>query len=242
MSRSKKVNQLLGIVIGLAIILGLFLFSNNIFLSPDGANMGCATQDQDPPKGKLVFRLFPEPRPIYNNCAVDSMAQINAELFNLDEGSLRSELIECMHDKGIDTVRDGVNIYTQVQPLIDCKKKVMKGRGVEEEIGGGTQGPGAPPTVPPGTSPFKNNCPEIGSKIILAGGGHAMVCVVNSCNPKTGEASLTCWESNFKQPINEAGKEQHVDIDKDGKIHDNRWSVDGKSSWFWMRVIEVPRR
>ena len=93
MSRSKKVNQLLGIVIGLAIILGLFLFSNNIFLSPDGANMGCATQDQDPPKGKLVFRLFPEPRPIYNNCAVDSMAQINAEL--CQSVSLKPHSLEC---------------------------------------------------------------------------------------------------------------------------------------------------
>ena len=230
-----------GILI-ISIILGLFLYPNNIFLSPDGANMGCATQDQDPPKGKLLFRLFTEPRPIYNNCAVDSMAQINAELFNIDEGSLRSELIECMHDKGIDTIRNGVDKNTQVQPLIDCKKKAMKERGVDEEIGGGINGPGAPPTVPPGTSPFKNNCPEIGSKIILAGGGHAMVCIVDSCNPKTGEAHLTCRESNFKLPIEEACRGHNVNIDKDGIIHDHPWSTDNKPSWFWERVIEVPRR
>jgi len=113
----------------------------------------------------------------------------------------------------------------------------MKEKGVTEGMGSGRLGPGAPPLAKHGTSPFKDNCPEIGTKIIFISTGHAVACKLKNCDPKTGEASLSCQESNFKQPVKESGQKHDLTIDKDGKLSDPGWSTNGGDALGWIKII-----
>ena len=69
-------------------------------------------------------------------------------------------------------------------------------------VGGGVGKPGPGGPLIPVDSPFKNNCPPVGSKIValFAGppgkSGHAATCTVVTCNPANGHAVLDCKESS----------------------------------------------
>ena len=238
MVKPQKRFWILGLIVG-TIILSFFLFSQGILLSPGSAVAGCASFQEPNPPSKFFVPLEPQ----YNNCVVDGLAKINAETFNRPEGEIRSEMIACLDNMGIDSVKDGITLRpnSQLQAVINCKKEVMETKGINEEIGGGIHGPGAPPIAVSGTSPFKNNCPSIGSRIILLGGGHAFPCVLDKCDEKTGEAELSCQESNFK-PLSEGpGIKMKPKIDEKGKIRGLPGSsAEGGDAWSWIKIIPLP--
>lgn len=223
MGKSKKRLLAIGAVIVLG-VLSFFLFSSKSLLSPASAIIGCA---QEP---EFFGVIPPQSDSQYNNCAVDSISKINAEAFNKDEIVIRDGITKCMNNKGIDTVINGVNIGKQLQTLIDCNKLVMKENGVKEDLETGKIAKAT-------TNPFLNNCPEATNKIILIGGEHSVTCTVNSCNPKNGEASLSCQESKFRQPIENAGWKYEMEIDSKGIIHVPRTTIDNTQALLWMKIV-----
>lgn len=236
MNKLKRNSWILGSLIFLTVLTLLILIPGPLF-SPASA-IGCNGPQNYPP---IPSKLVPLPTTPYNNCMVDGMAKINAETFNKEEGEIRSAMNACLLARGIDSVKDGIHVtQAGVQTVIDCKKAVMEDKGITEDMGSGILGPGAPPIARPRTSPFKNNCPDVGTRIIFYGGGHAFACTVEKCNPKTGEATLSCQESNFKRPIDGrfgAGWKYNVDIDGNGRISTPGASTDGGEAWGWIKII-----
>lgn len=205
-------------------VLSLFLFSSNPLLSPASAIIGCT---QEP---EFFGVIHSQSDSQYNNCAVDSISKINAETFNKDEITIRNGIIKCMNNKGIDTVINGVNTGKQLQTLIDCNRLAMKEIGIKEDLENGK-------IAKTGTSPFKNNCPEIGSKIVFIGAGHSVACNTIECNAGKGYTKLTCQESKSRQPIEDAGWKYYLEVDSYGTIHVPRTTLDNKQAWLWMNII-----
>jgi len=154
-------------------------------------------------------------------------------LYGEDEGQLRYDITTCMQDKGYDPVKKGVP-PSGVKDALACKEAAMKSRGWKEKFGGGgvgKPGPGGPSI--PIDSPFKNNCPPIGSKIVAmfagppGGSGHAATCTVVTCNPKNGHAVLDCTESSASSG---GAWSWVVDVGPSGHILTNpQSSIDGGS-------------
>jgi|SRR3989338_2364711 len=224
MSKSKKRLSLFGAIIILGVI-SLFLLSGNTLLSPASAIIGC-TQ-----KPEFFGAILSQSDSQYNNCAVDSISKINAEKFNKDEISIRNGIIKCMNNKGIDPVINGVKTGKQLQVLMDCNKLVMKGVGIKGNLENGK-------IAKTGTSPFKDNCPKIGDKIVFIGDEHSVACDPIECNAEKGYAKLTCQESNSRQPIEDAGWKYDMEIDGNGIIHVPRTTMDNKQASSWMKIID----
>ncbi len=154
-------------------------------------------------------------------------------MFGEDEGQLRYDITTCMQDKGYDPVKNGVPL-SGIKDALACKEAAMKANGWKETFGGGgvgKPGPGGPSI--PIDSPFKNNCPPLGSTIVAVfagppgGSGHTAACKVVICNPRNGHAVLDCKESSASSGgawgwVADVGPSGHV-------VTNPRSSMDGGS-------------
>lgn len=212
MNSSQRV--LIGVLV-VAVVLLFAMFSSGPLFSPENPSqqiscgLGRGSEAVDgfspslqEPSSSTTQDPRPGNPPPYNNCLPDALAKINADLFDEDEGQLRYDITTCMKDKGYNTVLNGVP-PSGVKDALECKQKAMAAKGWKETFGGsglGKPGPGGP--LIPKDSPFKNNCPAIGSTVVamFAGppgrSGHGVACKVGYCNPANGHAVLDCTESS----------------------------------------------
>jgi hypothetical protein len=191
------------------------LFYKKPLLAPASAIVGC---NQEP----IFFGEVIPAQSGYNNCAVDSIAKISSEKSEIGADYLRDQIINCMNKKDIDVINNGIDVNRQLKDLINCKDSI---------INGGRSN--VPKIASSGISPFKGDCPQVGSNIVLMGGGHSVECSVISCDPKIGKAQLFCQESIFKEPIEEAGWAYNMDIESNGIIRVPKTTIDGKSALLW---------
>lgn len=250
--QSKNILKILGVILA---IVGVYLIATSGVLQTQYMgtasalpSITCAVDHYGETSGPIGFEPqvsyvqdpVPGNPPPYNNCFVDSLAKLNADRFGADEGQLRYDLTTCMQDKGYDPVKNGVPATAKgVNDMLDCKKKAMAATGVNERFGGG--GVGKPGNPVPTESPFKNNCPPVGSTIIgLFGGrppnpGHAASCVVLLCNPKNGHATLDCTDSSASSG---GAHNYQVDVGPSGNqiVNPAGSSLDGGQCWGFITV------
>lgn len=119
----------------------------------------------------------------------------------------------------------------------------METNNIKESLGTG-KGEGPSPPIKIGSeSPFKDNCPKVGSKILyFAGGrppnpGHATVCTVLYCNPKNGHALLDCQDSTYVPPGGPQPQYQ-IDVGPSGNqvVNPLPSSLNGGNSLGWVQI------
>ncbi|MEK6793065.1 MAG: hypothetical protein AABX95_04560 [Nanoarchaeota archaeon] len=191
---------------------------------------GCNNYQQDP-QGNPP----PPQEPPYGNCVIDDLVILNElEYPDVNGSYLRTEMISRMQKKGYNVPRRGLNYWGQ-KDAIEIKKKIMSELGYTETIGTG-KGNGPSNPVPIATSPFKNNCPSLGTWISFTGGGHSSACIVFGCDSRTGAAELDCVNSH-NAPITGLPNPYKVAVSSSGTI-----TTTPASSWsntpaaYWTQV------
>lgn len=196
---------ILGVVLAFIFLMAV---SGKISLSPkDNIILGCGLYDGLNSNPVGCEEECSAENYTYGNCVADGLAKLNAEAYDLEEGPLRNNITECLKAKGYDVPAKGIPL-DRLKDALECKTAAMLGYNITETLGYGSGREGMFPIRPDprGKSPFKNNCPPLGSKILvtLTGPepptpplGHVVVCTVVACDANTGKATLGCEESVY---------------------------------------------
>ena len=230
MNNRKILWVLLGLVV-LLLILGFW--SGTLSFSPQQESIGCASFSS-PVDSALTFPFHQQESPGdiavqgIHGCFVRGLGWINTKIFSDLSGrlySLQKDITDCALAKGlIDPVTGGFTFTmatsSRVSEMIKCKIKTVGGPryGGKEEID-------STRFVRSNTSPFKENCPNIGEWVLILGGGHAAVCQIVTCNPNTGVAVVNCQEP--PQYGGAPGATYGITIDGTGTMASAGTTIDG---------------